>query len=299
MALRQEPAGEGLWPTDWLILGYAAGFMLLVALYFPLIEGASWLMAAHAGAAALALVVIKHRPRAGSAGDQFRVIFRHWYPLPYVAACYKAVALIIPPIRGVQYDVQMARIDAALWGTNPTLWLERLQTPWLTEFLQIAYSLFVPAVLSIAAILWIEGRRAEFRYYAFLISIGFLVSYVGYLLVPVRGPRFLFAHIEHVPLRGLWLTGWLQQTLDKLESAHYDCFPSGHTELTLLAWWSSRKISSQLFRVFTVFSILIVLATVYLRYHYTIDVVAGAVVAGTLLAVCPYLYTAKRPPIGD
>ena len=39
-------------------------------------------------------------------------------------------------------------------------------------------------------------------------------------------------------------------TLDRLESAHYDCFPSGHTELTILAWWGSRMVSNRLFRVY-------------------------------------------------
>ncbi len=66
------------------------------------------------------------------------------------------------------------------------------------------------------------------------------MSYAGYLLVPARGPRFFLRHLQQEPLRGLWLFNLMQGTLDRLESAHYDCFPSGHTELTILAWWSSR-----------------------------------------------------------
>jgi len=38
----------------------------------------------------------------------------------------------------------------------------------------------------------------------------------------------------------LWLFKGMQATLDRLESAYYDCFPSGHTLLTILAWWGSR-----------------------------------------------------------
>ena len=41
-----------------------------------------------------------------------------------------------------------------------------------------------------------------------------------------------------------------RRALDRLESAHYDCFPSGHTELTILAWWGSRMVSKRLFRVY-------------------------------------------------
>ena len=48
----------------------------------------------------------------------------------------------------------------------------------------------------------------------------------------------------------MWLFHGMQSTLDRLESAHYDCFPSGHTELTILAWWGSRMVSNRLFRVY-------------------------------------------------
>ena len=69
------------------------------------------------------------------------------------------------------------------------------------------------------------------------------------------------------------------RTLDRLESAHYDCFPSGHTELTLLALWGSRMVSKRLFRIYFLYTPLIIFATVYLRYHYTVDVLAGAALA--------------------
>ena len=89
-----------------------------------------------------------------------------------------------------------------------------------------------------------------------------------------------------------------RRVLDHLESAHFDCFPSGHTELTLLAWWSSRQISTNLFWGFSVYSVSILFATVYLRYHYTVDVFAGAALAAVLLVVAPHVYRLKRLSVG-
>jgi membrane-associated phospholipid phosphatase len=168
--------------------------------------------------------------------------------------------------------------------------LERIQFPALTEFFQIAYTLFIPAVLLVALLLWLKGDYFGFRYYAFLIACGFLVSYIGYVIVPARGPRFLLAHLQHAPLTGLWLFNYLQHGLDRLESAHYDCFPSGHTELTLLACWGSRMLSNRLSRIYLVYAPFLILATVYLRYHYTIDVFAGAATALLLIAAAPPVY---------
>jgi len=82
----------------------------------------------------------------------------------------------------------------------------------------------------------------------------------------------------------------MQSTLDRLESAHYDCFPSGHTELTILAWWLSRLVSNRLFRIYLAYTPLIIFATVYLRYHYTVDLLAGIVLAAALIYLAPRLY---------
>jgi membrane-associated phospholipid phosphatase len=83
----------------------------------------------------------------------------------------------------------------------------------------------------------------------------------------------------------------MQRMLDRLESAHYDCFPSGHTELTMLAWWGSRMISNRLFQIYCLYLPCIIFATVYLRYHYTVDLLAGAATAGVLILAAPVFYT--------
>ena len=188
-------------------------------------------------------------------------------------------------------DQWLANLDYSLWGVHPTVWLERSQSPAFTEFLQWVYTLFVPMVLLPAFLFWKRRSYPEFQYFAFLIALGYLVSYVGYLIVPARGPRFLLAPLQHVPLRGLWLFQGMQTALDKLESAHYDCFPSGHTELTILAWWSTRQFGNRwLFWLSFAYTLSIIFATVYLRYHYSVDVLAGALVAVFLIWAAPFIY---------
>jgi len=268
------------WPVDKMILAFAAMSTLLIVFWFHAIPEAPWLLLTHAVAIA-ALVLFRSN-----------LTFHCWYPLPYVAAFYKEMAILIPPVRGVDYDAWASRLDAALWRTDPTLWLVRHPGAALTEFLQIAYSLFVPAVLVVAFLLWKQGKIEDFKYYAFLIAAGFLASYLGYLAVPVRGPRFYLHGLP--PLQGLWVTEILQTTLDRLESAHYDCFPSGHTELTILACWGSRMVSRKIFYVFLGYTPFIIFATVYLRYHYTIDVLAGAALAFLLIWASPHIYAGLK-----
>ena len=154
-------------------------------------------------------------------------LFRNWYALPYVAACYKEMALFIPVVRNSDADQWLADLDFRIWGAHPSVWLERVHTPVLTEFLQIVYTLFVPAVLYIAWRALAQTANRRFSILCFLNRTRLLASYLGYILVPARGPRFLLKHLQHFPLQGLWLFQTMQNTLDRLESAHYDCFPAG------------------------------------------------------------------------
>ena len=274
---------SGFWAVDRLIFGYTVFAVLLILIGWHNLPAAWWLLAAHFLSAALVIVEVKFPNRS-------TWMFRNWYPLPCVSACYKEMALLVPAVRRSNLDQWLAGLDYRFWHANPTVWLERVQTLALTEFLQVIYTLFVPAVLLIPFLVWKKGRYAEFQYLAFLIALGFLASYVGYLVVPARGPRFLLRDLQHAPLKGLWLFHWMRGTLDQLESPQYDCFPSGHTELTILAWWSSRIVSNRLFWAYFAYTLSIIFATVYLRYHYTVDLLAGAVLAFLLIRFAPVLY---------
>ena len=273
----------GFWAVDKLIFAYTAFAAVLIVDGWSRLPEGPWLLATHALALAVILFEVKFPNRT-------TWVFRNWYPLPYVASCYKEMALLVPAVRRTDLDGWLARLDYGFWHVHPTVWLERWQTPGFTEFLQLVYTLFVPAVLLIPFLVWKKGKYPEFQYLAFLIALGFLASYAGYLAVPARGPRFLLRNLQHAPLEGLWLFHGMQATLDRLESAHYDCFPSGHTELTILAWWGSRMVSKGLFRAYFAYTLSIIFATVYLRYHYTVDLLAGAVLAILLIRFAPVLY---------
>jgi membrane-associated phospholipid phosphatase len=272
-----------LWPVDKLILGYFAIMAGMLIVWFGRIPEAGPLLAWHVVGSALVIFQIK-RPNPST------WFFRNWYPLIYVAACYKEMANILPLARGTDFDRQLANLDLQIWGVQPAVWLARIQTPALTEIEQWIYTLFVPAVLLIPFILWLQKRYPEFQYYAFLISLGYLTSYLGYVLWPARGPRLYLKELEGLPLHGMWLFHGMQTTLDKLESFAYDAFPSGHTELTILAAWYSRKLSNVWFGAYFAYTSAIIFATVYLRYHYTVDVFAGAILAVLLIAATPFIY---------
>ena len=274
---------DRFWAVDKVVLSYLALIGALIVIYWNQVPAAGFWFTVHIACAVLVVAAVKRPGRVSW-------VFRHWYPLLYVSICYREMSILIPAIRRDDADLWLAHLDFALWHANPTVWLERIASRPLTEFLQIVYSLFIPAVISVAVIFWLRRQYASFRYYAFLIATGFLASYIGYFIVPARGPRFILRDLQHIPLQGLWLFGLLQSTLDRLESAAYDCFPSGHTELAILAWWGSRELARRVTKLYFAYALCIMFSTVYLRYHYTVDILAGAFLALILILSMPALY---------
>ncbi len=177
-------AATSWWAVDKMILGYFAFSIVLLIGWWSRIPNAPALLTWHVAGGLLVVFQVK-RPNPTS------WFFRNWYPLPYVASSYKEMAVFMRAVRQGGCDRWLADLDFRIWHANPTVWLERIQSPALTEFLQAAYTLFVPGVLLVAFLLWKKRYYAEFQYYAFLIALGFLVSYMGYLIVPA-GDRVSF-----------------------------------------------------------------------------------------------------------
>jgi membrane-associated phospholipid phosphatase len=49
-------------------------------------------------------------------------------------------------------------------------------------------------------------------------------------------------------------------------------------------------VSKRLFRIYFCYTPLIIFATVYLRYHYSVDVLAGVALAFVLILAAPAMY---------
>ena len=226
-----------------------------------------------------------------------------WYLFPMMFLIYKELYFIIGPLRQVTYDDVLIKIDKFLFGSNPIIWLQKIANPYLTELLQIVYGtfFFLPIILGVV-LLW-TNRKKEIDYMTFIIVLGFFLSYIGYILVPAIGPRFTlhsFYNISH-ELPGLFLTDILREIVNAGESipsgtinpalmVQRDVFPSGHTQMTLLIMYLSVKFNSKSRYFFIPNGILLIFATIYLRYHYAIDLIAGAAFALLTVVLGKYLY---------
>ncbi len=71
------------------------------------------------------------------------------------------------------------------------------------------------------------------------------------------------------------LLNHLQNLLNRLEGIKRDAFPSGHTGITVLVLYLSYKYKRWFFWLALPVVSALIFATVYCRYHYVVDVIAG------------------------
>jgi membrane-associated phospholipid phosphatase len=82
----------------------------------------------------------------------------------------------------------------------------------------------------------------------------------------------------------------IQDTLNALEKNKTDAFPSGHTAVSLMCLYYAWKMrENKLFAVLIPVVTGLLISTVYLRYHYVIDVIAGIALTGLTIALAPGL----------
>lgn len=217
-------------------------------------------------------------------------IIHYWYIAPLVLITFKELYFLIKPIRIYDYDWLFIKIDRWIFGTNPTHFLYKISNPVLTEILQIVYGMFylLPIILGLA--LYAKKRFVAMDFAVFMIIYGFYLSYLGYFALPGIGPRFTLHNFSTIneKLPGLWLTNFLRNlvnsgesippgTVNPAELVQRDVFPSGHTMITLIVMYLSVKLKSRSRYFFVPVGSLLIFATVYLWYHYVIDLFGGLV----------------------
>jgi hypothetical protein len=140
-------------------------------------------------------------------------LIHDWYVPVATLVTFKALYFMIKPIHGGRdYDDLLASIDRWLFGVNPTEWIMRFATPWMTEILQIAYTLFYFLFLLLGYEFYRRHNLDLFHFFMFTCVYGFFLSYLGYFLLPAVGPRFTlheFATLE-LELPGVLLTPYLR-----------------------------------------------------------------------------------------
>jgi len=178
------------------------------------------------------------------------------------------------------FDLALYQFDLAVFGTEPALAWDKHVRPATTEWFSFFYfSYYVVLLAFIAPFVFLARARGLVQEFAFGLLFVFCIGQTVYMLVPGYGPHTLLASRFQHPLEGPF---WWKLVAGAVNSgnARADIFPSLHTAAPVfLTLFSFRHRQLPVFRfswpVTALFTSQIVIATMFLRWHYAIDIVAG------------------------
>jgi membrane-associated phospholipid phosphatase len=197
-----------------------------------------------------------------------------WYPVMLLPVLYKEVEFLAEAFGNWGLTGRLQRIESTLFGGQPSLFLsEKLPSVVLSEFLHFCYFSYLLWVPVIGGYWYFTGKRVQFHKLLFLVFSTYAVNYLVYILFPVDSPFYL------QPALGRPFEGHLFYDLVHFLSAHGGArggaFPSSHvsisTVILLLTFQYEKRWAVWLLPVYGG----LVFATVFGRFHYVVDVLAG------------------------
>ncbi len=216
---------------------------------------------------------------------KFLSIVRDWFPLPLVLLAYREMGWFAPSRHTYELERAWVVWDRVFLYDLKVRAAVEILGPVVPSLLEIAYSLVYVIPHFSLAVLYLyrwRGRAAGFLSVFVLAVVG---AYALFPYFPSEPPRTVFPNEDlpsfQTPFRSfnLWLLGgW---------GIHTSVFPSAHVSGAFSAALAMRRLLPEkpwAWRFLMVLAVLIALATVYGRYHYLVDALAGVAVALAALA---------------
>ena len=217
---------------------------------------------------------------------------RETLPFAFCISIYTNMHDMVHLVNPNDVDAYLIAWDEYILGIQPALYLEQFITPNLTDFMYFSYGMFLIYVLFFPFMLYAKGDMTAFRETTVSIILTFYIGYIGYLIFPAVGPKFTLSHLFETSLTGSSVSDQISFIMDYQISSftRRDCFPSLHNGIILLILLFAFKYKRSFGLLFLPFAISLFISTLYLRYHYFVDMIAGYILAILMFLIGPKLY---------
>ena len=184
-------------------------------------------------------------------------------------------------------DVVM-RIEAAISGLQPTLWLEQYTKPAVTEWMMFAYMFYFLMYPILCAIIYFQDGEAAMEDNLFTLGLTNILCDLGFILFPVAGPIAAMGDEYTVPPKGYLFT-WLGEWVRTNWQFPGGGIPSPHCTAATVMWAMAYRYHRPAFWLLLPVVLSLYVSTFYGRYHYMSDAVLGIATALVAAKLSPAL----------
>jgi membrane-associated phospholipid phosphatase len=284
---RAAATWEACGAFEWVALGYLAVSSSLIVLFAENLAHPARLIGVQVFVAALILCLCRAEARSRTDRNVCPTVaqrswhfWRYWYPHLFFLFCFEELGKLVHLVSPAWRDAKLIAADYWLTGVHPTVWLEQFATPARNEFMQFAYLTYFTYLLLLGGVLYYwrdwRGYWSVMTYSA----VGYAIGYVIAILFPIESPWFSMAGAWHGPLQGGPVTATIN-FVEHFGRVHGAAFPSEHVAGSVAALWGAWRHRRWLFWVMAPLVLSMCVSTIWGRYHYVVDVLAG-MVTGTL-----------------
>lgn len=261
-------------PVDVITIGYLLLLNILVAFFHGNLTRPWLLILLHFCILGLIIGLVALAQRTGGALVRF---FREWYPGLFFVFAFEEIDLLVDMVTRRRFHQILITLDHHIFGVHPTVWLEQLRQPWLTELMMFCFASFYLLIPLLGLVLYFKNKRREFQELLLAAGIAFYICFLAFVFLPAEGPWVTMVQLHQEPLKGgpfVWLVGFVEG----LGTIRGGAFPSSHVAVAavvlIVAYRHQRVLSYFLLPVI----VGLFISTVYCRFHYAVDVLSGVLV---------------------
>jgi membrane-associated phospholipid phosphatase len=211
-------------------------------------------------------------------------VLHDWHPILLFPLLYKEVEILAAAIGNWQLTGAIPALEAALFNGQPSLYLsERWNSVAVSEYLHFCYLSYVLVIPGVCGYWYATRRLLAFREVVLLLAVTMFGSYLFFILFPVDSPYYRSDRLGP-PFAGHFFFDLVQE-MSSRGGARGGAFPSAHVSGAVVIWLTAWRYQRPLAMVLTPIIAGVVVATVYGRFHYALDTVAGVLLAIVVVTV--------------
>jgi len=267
--------------VDILCLGYSTLMLAIITLFGSGLPEQTLIIVTYSSCISVAVLMIYLR----RFNNPFLNYCTRLYPLALLIPFYEIAGKQIHLIHSRFFDSSILAMENALFTTHPVIWFEKLYNPLLNEWMLMGYTTYLVLIPITTSWFYFKKMNRESEHLLGSLLCSLFFCYILFFLIPVTGPRFAMVDQFVKPLEG-FLFRPITIMLEQNAMLHGGAFPSAHCAAGAVMLILAHRYDKLLFKWTSPILITLFIATVYGRYHYPLDVVAGIAVgaAGILVA---------------
>ena len=216
-----------------------------------------------------------------------------WHPILLFPFLYKEVELLAAGLGDWRLTEAIPALEATLFSGQPSLYLsERWSSVAVSEYLHFCYVSYVLVIPGVCGYWYATGRRAAFQEVILLLAVTMFGSYLFFILFPVDSPYYRSGRLGP-PLAGNFFFDLVHE-MSSRGGARGGAFPSAHVSGAVVTWLVAWRHQRRLALLLAPIIGGLVVATVYGRFHYALDTVAGLLVAIVVMTAFTYGFPRMR-----